>query len=387
MAVSVDNRPSRTRSALAAVLTVLILVPAGYLFYRVWQTNSDSRDSTKLEQQGVEYLTNLSPLISALAESETSALAGVTAAPGSLTAAVARLTAADQRLGETLQTRERWTGLREKIGRLPGVAGDTQTVFQAHVEVTDLALALYNTVRNNAELVRDPDNDLSHLQQAVAIDLPNTVVQVNRMGDLALMLTHVSGSAANRATQQAALGPQFGAAVQSVGAAVNSLTDNLQAAVDDTNSPTLSGNLVTSLDSFRRGVESLTRGANPGGVPDAATMATAQSQLQTSLTGLSGVTLKEMGNLLRDRLDRLDTQRIEALIAAVAVVLLAIAALVLRMTGRRRRRVGTPASGDPTRGMSVSQPGSESGYGSLTDPPPSYGEVNPTRRERSGALR
>jgi hypothetical protein len=385
MAVSVDNRPARSRSALAALLTVLILVPAGYLFFRVWQTNDQSRDNTKLEQLGVEYLTNLSPLISALAESESSALQGISVAPASLTAAVARVAAVDQRLGDSLQIRDRWTGLRDKIGRLPGVTGDPQAVFQAHVEVTDLALGLYSAVRDNSTLVRDPDNDLSHLQQAVAVDLPNTVVQVNRMGDLSLMLANVRGSAQQRAAQQAALGPQFGAAVQTVGTAVASLTDNLQAAVDDTNSPTLSGNLVNSLDSFRRGVENLTRGANPGGAPVAATMATAQTQLQTSLTGLAGVTLREMGSLLQDRLDNLNRQRIEALIAAGLAVLLVLAALMVRLTGRRRRHV---ASGENTRGgMSVTQGGTDPGYGNLIDSPPSYGEVNPTRRERSGALR
>jgi hypothetical protein len=298
---------------------------------------------------------------------------------------VARVAAADQRLGDALQTRDRWTGLRDKIGRLPGVTGDPQAVFQAHVEVTDLALGLYGAVRDNSTLVRDPDNDLSHLQQAVAVDLPNTVVQVNRMGDLSLMLANVRGTAQQRAAQQAALGPQFGAAVQTVSTAVASLTDNLQAAVDDTNSPTLSGNLVNSLDSFRRGVENLTRGANPGGAPVAATMATAQTQLQTSLTGLAGVTLREMGSLLQDRLDNLNTQRIEALIAAGLAVLLVLAALLLRLTGRRRRHV---ASGENTRGgMSVTQGGTDPGYGNLIDSPPAYGEVNPTRRERSGALR
>jgi hypothetical protein len=298
---------------------------------------------------------------------------------------VARVAATDQRLGDDLKTHERWNGLKDKISRLPGVAGDKQTVFQAHVEATDLALGLYNTVRNNSTLARDPDNDLSHLQQAVAVDLPNTVVQVNRMGDLALMLTGIQGSSTQRAAQQAAIGPQFGAARQAVSDAVNSLTDNLQAAVDDTNSPTLSGNLVNSLDSFRRGVESLTRGANAGGAPVAATMATAQTQLQTSLNGLSGVTLKEMNGLLDDRLDSLNNQRAEALIAAALTVLLVIAALIVRMTGRRRRHV--PGPGDNFGGMSVTQGGTDPGYGSLIDSTPAYGEGNPTRRERSGALR
>ena len=380
MSVSVDNRRSRTRSALAAVLTVLILVPAAILFASVWGTISDKRDSTKLEQQGVEYLSALAPLVSALAEAQSSALAGVSDTPGSLTAAVNGVAAADQRLGDDLGTRERWTGLRQKIDGLPKVTGNPVLVFQAHVEVSDLSLALYNAVRNNSELIRDPDNDISHLQQALAVDLPTTVVQVSRMGDLSQLV------AGGNAQIQAQLGPQFGAAVQSVNTAVNNLTDDLQAAVDDTDSTTLSGNLVSGLDSFRRGVESLTRGANPGGAPNAATMATAQSQLQTSLANLSNITAREMTTLLEERLDSLDNDAIVALASAVAAVLLVAAAMVLPLTGSGRR-IFTPAPGESTRDMSVGPTGPDSGR---TDPGarvPGYGEANPTRRERSGALR
>ena len=345
MSVSMDNRPSRTRTALAAVLTVLILVPAAILFARVWGTISDERDDTKLEKQGVEYISALAPLVSALAEAQSSALAGVSDAPGSLTAAVDGVAAVDQRLGDELGTRERWTGLREKIDQLAKVTGNPAQVFQAHVEVSDLSLALYSAVRNNSTLVRDPDNDISHLQQAIAVDLPATVVQVSRMGDLSQLVAKANPQL------QAQLGPQFGAAVLSVNTTVNSLTDNLQAAVDDTNSATLSGNLVSGLDSFRRGVESLTRGANPGGAPNAATMATAQSQLQTSLGNLSTITSREMTTLLEDRLDGLDNEVIVALACVVAVVLLVAAAMVLPLTGRGRR-IFMPPPGDSTRAAS-----------------------------------
>jgi len=374
MSVSVENRRTRTRSVLAAVLTVLTLVPAGILFARVWDDVSDRREKTQLEQKGVEYLTALGPLISALSEAQSSALSGVTAPPESLKAAVSGVAAADQRLGTDLETRDRWSGLRQKIDLLPRAAGGPVAVYTAYVEVTDLTLALYDAVRDNSELVRDPDNDVSHLQQALAVDLPSTVVQVSRMGDLSRLV------AAANAQQQAQLGPQFGAAVLEVNAGVNSLTDNLQAAVDDTSSTTLSGNLVSGLDSFRRGVESLTRGANPGGAPNAATMATAQSQLQVSLANLAGITARETTALLDDRLDSLGYRRLEALAAAAAAILLVLAAIVLPLTGGRRRN--TPRiPGETTRDMTVN-PGGDPG--SQTS---SYGEVTPTRRERSGALR
>jgi hypothetical protein len=376
MPVSVDNRLSRSRSLVAAVLTILILVPAGYLFYRVWQANDESRDSTRLERQGVEYLRALTPLVGALAEAQSSALQNVSAAPSALSASVAGVNAVDQRLAGALGTRDRWSGLRDRIDQLATVAGNPERVFQAYVEATNLTLGLYEAVRNNSTLIRDPDNDLSNLQQALAVDLPTTVIQVSRMGDLSLLVAKAQPD------QQALLGPQFGAAIQSAGSSVNALTDDLQAAVDDTTSPTLSGNLVTTLDSFRRGVEALTRGATPaGGQPNAATMATAQSQLQASFGSLAGILVREMDGLLRDRLNRLDTQRWEALAAAGAAVLLTAAALAVWLTGRRRHRM-PPPSNEATRDMSSVRP---PGYANLIDPP--YGGVDPTRRERSGALR
>ena len=376
MPISVDNRLSRSRSLIAAVLTILILAPAGYLFYRVWQASDESRDSTRLERQGVEYLTALTPLVSALAEAQSSALQNVSAAPATLSASVARVNAVDQRLGAALGTRDRWSGLRDRIDQLATVTGNPQSVFQKYVEVTNLAVALSNAVRNNSTLIRDPDNDLSNLQQAVGGDLPTTVIQVSRMGDLSLLVAKAQPD------ERATLGPQFAAAVQGVSTSVNALTDDLQAAVDDTSSPTLSGNLVSTLDSFRRGVESLTRGANPAsGQPNAATMATAQSQLQSSTGSLAGMLLREMDGLLSDRLDRLAGERRAALLAAGAVVLLILAAVVVGLTGRRRYRM-PPPNNEATRNLADLRPPA---YANLIDPP--YGAADPTQRERSGALR
>ena len=208
------------------------------------------------------------------------------------------------------------------------------------------------------------------------------------MGDLSLMLANLSGSGTDRARAQALLGQQFGAAVQATNSNVGRLTDNLQAAVDDTASTTLSGRLVSTVDGFRRGVEAFIRGASTRGTtpPDPAALATAQSQLQTSLSSLAGVIVREMDGLLKDRIDRLDSRRIEALALAGAAVLLAVTAALLRITAPRRRAQAPP----PRDGhdMAVTAPGSGPHGAGPYDRVPAYGdEVHPTRRERSGALR
>jgi hypothetical protein len=388
MAVSVDYRPARSRSALAALLTVLILVPTGYLFFRVWQHNDDERGNTKLEKQGVEYLTSLSPLISALAQSESAALTGNTNASPALTAATARVAAADQKLGDALRTHDRWAGLRDRITKLPATTGGPAAVFQAHVEAADLALALYDTVRNNSTLVRDPDNDLSQLQQAVAVDLPTSFVQVNRAVDYLAQLSQTLD-----ANQKTLLGAQLAAAYTNLQTSVGALTDDLQAAVDETNSPTLSGSLVASLDGYRRGVETMSRGiialSTGAGTPSAssaAATATAQNQLVAAQANLDGVLTREMTGLLNTRQDDLDNQRIEAIGAAALVLLLMLLATIVRSTGRRRRQVPVSSGSDTGRGATTGRSGSPPAYGNLIDPAP-YSAGDPTQRERSGALR
>jgi hypothetical protein len=160
---------------------------------------------------------------------------------------------------------------------------------------------------------------------------------------------------------------------------VNTLTETLQNAADDTTSTTLSGSLVSALDSFRRGVESMVRGANQGGTPNVGTMSTAQTTLQTSLTALAGVVLREIDQILAERADTLDYRRSEAVVAAALALLLAAGVLLLPLLSRRKE-TGPPADpGDV-------QVAPDAGYGQH-DLPPNYGNLDPTWRERSGALR
>ncbi|GIE05932.1 hypothetical protein [Paractinoplanes durhamensis] len=358
-------------------------MPTAVLFGRVWQQNSDARSQTDLEKQGVEYITALAPLVSALAESQSSALQGITAPPESLATAVAKVTAVDTAVGDDLKTKERWTDLQAKIAKLNKTTGGPVAILQAHTEVTDLALALYDAVRRNSELNRDPDSDLSNLQQAAAVDMPATVIRVSRMADFAQALPLVTGQA------RTTIAIQFGQEVLAVQDSVNALTGSLQAAVDNTSSPTLSGGLVTTLDSFRRGVESMTRGANPGGTPNVATMSTAQTALQTALNALAGVTLKEMANLLDDRSSSLNYRRGEAIAMGLLAVLLVLAALVLPILGRRRdteEAASGPSTGvgESTRDIPTNRPAAP--YGGQYDLTPAFGDNDP-RRERSGALR
>ncbi|MFC6562770.1 hypothetical protein [Actinoplanes utahensis] len=322
------------------VLTVLVVLPTAGLFLRVLDENSTQRDETEIKQQGVEYLAALAPLISGLAESQSSALQGVGAEPAALTAAVARVEGVDERLGEVLDTTSRWSGLKEKIGRLPGITGNSDQIFEAHVEAGDLALELYGEVRENARLNQDAQSDIWFLQEAIAVDMPEAVTNVSRMGDLANMV------AAAKANKRAQLQVEFGAAVLAVQESVDELTDNLQAAAEDTESSTLASNTVNNLDQFRRGIEAANRGANFGGNPDVSTLVTAQGTLTNALNALTTVLLKETSTLLDERLDELNYRRAEAwALLAVAIALIVVATIWTTSRAVKVRGEESAASG------------------------------------------
>ena len=382
MSVTVDNRRNRLRSAVAAILTILVLIPVGILFAQIWDSTGDERDTTRRERQGVEYLTRLGPLLTALVEAQGAALQGQPAPPPSLTAAVAGVAEVDSRLGRTLGTSDRWQGLRTKIDGLQGAASRGPLPgFQAHVEAADLLTALYSAVRDSSRLGRDPDNDLANLQRAITTDLPETTNQSARIADLSLLVANAGPK------EQRLLAPQLGATVISTDASVNRLTDNLQAAVTDTGSGTLSSNLLATVDGIRQGVEGLIRVATATGKLDVVGLGAARVEMQKATAGLSGTVLTEMDGLLQARLDELDDERLRALLTASAAVLLALLAIIVPLLGRRR---GAPPVQTGTGPHERGRPGTAvaSIFGDNPYDPEPYGDgVPPTRRERSGALR
>lgn len=386
MSVSVENRRNRLRSTTAAVLTVLLLVPFGILFARYWDSTTERREQAAAERRGVEYLTRLVPLMTALTEMQSTAVQGAKNPPAGLAEAVNQVAAVDERLGDELGTQERWADLRERIDALPRAGGGPAGVFEAHAVAGDLLLSLFDAVRDNSSLLRDPDNDVSHLQQAIAADLPEATVQTNRMADLAVLLSKSVG-----AQPRLELTPQFGAAVQAVEESVDELTENLEISVTGTSSRTLSGNLITPLDTFRRGVETVVRDANPTGKPNETALVVSRTQLRQTLGAINNTILKEMDGLLQQRLDDIDADRREAIMIAVAAGLIAVLALASIVSPvSRRRRTGTPPGGAGTgdgdrAGDAVAVPVRGN---SIHDPVPPFGtEVSPTRREQFGALR
>jgi hypothetical protein len=325
-------------SLLGPLLVFALLIPAGALFGQAWQGQSDRLSFAARERHGIEYLTSLGKVTTALTDAQSAAVAGRSADRAALTRAVDATTAVDDRLGEELRTSERWSGLRVKIEALSAVPpGDKTRAYESYGEVTDLLLALYGKVRENSQLIRDPEADTYFLQDGAAEELPESVVAAGQFADLVVI------AAARPASERTTAIAELTAARESVLDPAADLADGLQSAVDSTESRTLGGNLLSRLDRFRRSMDALAASAGTldgrAPLPSADRLDTARTDVQAAASELSGAILAELDVLIEDRRSAIGTERLLSLAAlAVAVLGCAVPAVVALVRRRRRRR-------------------------------------------------
>ncbi|MFC0530613.1 hypothetical protein [Phytohabitans kaempferiae] len=332
------------------LLVFALLIPAGVLFGQAWQGQSERLSFAAKERQGIEYLVTLGQVTTALTNAQSAAVAGRAVDRTALTRAVDATTKVDDRLGDDLRTSERWSGLRVKIEALASVpTGDKTRVYAAYSEVTDLLLALYGKIRENSQLIRDPEADTYFLQDGAAEELPEAVVAAGQFADLV-------GIASTRpaAERTAAIAELNAAREIALDPAVD-LADGLQSAVDSTESRRLGSNLLSRLDRFRRSMDGLAASAGtldgraPLPAPDR--LNTARVEVQAAASELSNAILAELDVLIEDRQSNIQTERLISLTALVVAVLgcAVPTALALRKRRRRRRPFGNPQRTVPPR--------------------------------------
>jgi hypothetical protein len=336
MTAATPNAPTSV-SLLRPLLVFALLIPVGVLFGQAWQGQSDRLSFAAKERHGIEYLTTLGQVTTALTDAQSAAVAGRAVDRTTIGRAVDATTAVDDRLGEELRTSERWSGLRVKIEALASVPpGDKSRVYDAYGEVTDLLLALYGKVRENSQLIRDPDADTYFLQDGAAEELPEAVVGAGKFADLVIIAA--TRPAAERASAIADLTVARGSVLDPAG----DLADGLQSAVDSTESRTLGGNLLSRLDRFRRSMDGLAASAGSldgrSPLPSADRLNTARTEVQSAASELSNAILAELDVLIADRQSGIRTGRTLSLVALAVAVLGCAVPTVLALRKRRRYR-------------------------------------------------
>jgi hypothetical protein len=380
---------------LPLLLVAALLVPVAVLFGQNRQAIEDARTFAGRERHGVEYLRALGQVTIALVDAQSAAVAGRPASWEAMTRALRDTGAVDARLGAELRTRERWTGLRAKIETLPAAdPAGAERSYLAYGEASDLLLDLYGKVRESSGLVRDPQEDLFHLQDAVAEDLPEALIRAGRLADLA-------GIAPSRrpADQIRTIG-ELTLARSATQSSASDLVNDLVAAVGSTQSSNLGAKLLSHLDAYQRATETLAAGAALAGTPagrpppagstaggakpagnqatagnqpagatvavvDAARVAAARSSAQSAATELSVIISAELDLLLDARIDDLANRRGFAFgAAALALLLVSALATVLIVSARRRTpRQHPPADGHPPRTEHTRPPGRDAAAG------------------------
>jgi hypothetical protein len=331
-----SRRPAGKAVRIArSLILVATLIPVTVFFVQFYRTSGDEKSLTERERHGVEYLTSLWQLTLSLTEAQSAVVSGrppanADAVPVSL-AAVGLI---DERLGAELRTRERWAELRTKIESLPtGPGRDASAAYTGYTEATEMLLALYGQIKENAELIQDPDADAYFLQDTVAEQLPRMLVAAGRLTDLA-HLVRVRVRADDTSTI---------ATLTVVRTAVTDpakeLTNDLRSAVDGAQSRTLSGTLLSQLETFGRRMDTFTSVSAPTAtevVPDATAVDNARTDLQFAARDLGNAILLELDGLFADRIGNLSIKQWFAVGAMALAVLLVVSGVALPYVHRRR---------------------------------------------------
>lgn len=336
-------------AALRSLFVILLLVPVGTLVMQSWKSTEHDLSVTTGERAGISYVRSLNRLTLALTGAQSAAVSGREPAADALTSAIAEVATVDQRYGEDLRTRERWSDLQAKIGALRSQPlGDGRATYGAYVEVTDLLLDLYAKARESSGLIRDPGVDSYFLQAAAAKELPEVVIGAGRLVDLVVL---ASRQPADQRTQAVV---ELVAAQTVVAGAAGNFTQSLRAAVDGTQSRTLTQGLLGLLDAFQQAIEQLPAGPallNVGGLPSQTErLSGAGDGVRDVATKLSDAILAGLDALIVDRANEARRTQGIAVGATVLAGLLMLAVIILpgrqgRRTARVQRRLSPPAKG------------------------------------------
>lgn len=344
------------RRVLAALLALAILIPLCVLFLDHHRHQSASRSLATQERHGIEYLLALGQLTIALTGAQSAAVSGEPVSPEVLTAAVADVTEVDDRLGEQLRVGERWSQLRDAIERATGTDHpDGRAAVAAYEEATSLLLGLHDRLRETTGLIRDPDPDAHHLQNAAGGSLPEAIVATGKLADLVII------AAGEPAREQAGNGPEISVAVDAVNGSIEQFVAGIQAALDSTRSRNLSSSVLSKYDRFLRAKDGLLLVTTPpdggAGSIDLGQLAFVRAELQDAADDLSTTLLTELDTLIQNRLGELNRSRWTAIVALSVGVLLAFGLVAVSLvrtprqpTRHRHQNELTAGSGDDTAG-------------------------------------
>jgi len=369
---AVGNTMARSdRPLLRSLVAIAVLIPVSVLFIQLWRVTSDEIAFAGNERLGIEYLAALNQVTVTLVDAQSAAVAGQDVDQEALARAVDGVSDVDRRVGDDLRSGERWAALRATIDALPRSETAPAETFAAYSEATDLLLALYSKIRESSNLIRDPEGDTYHLQDGAAEELPEAIVATGRFADLVVLLP------TRPAEQRGTALIELLAALSDVLSPADDLANNVQTAVESTDSRTMSSNVLNQLDRFQRDMDTIAAAATVLSSLDAADLGgdaaknldqlvQLRTAAQSSAAELATTVITQLDTLISERVDGLEQRRQLGVSALILAILLAVTPAVLSYLARG----GGPA---PRTGPDGAGPGSGSG-----SPSPHQGPVRGT---------
>jgi hypothetical protein len=336
--MSLPGKPATPTSriwvnVLWALLVLAVVAPVAFLVNQSLGASNAARAAAVRERHAVAYLAALAPVTAELFIAQAFAVRGGALAFDDLIASISRVNDVNGLWGDELRTNERWTVLERTIGDARGrTFAEPEEAAAVYEEIVSQLLALHGRVREQGGLLTDPAVDTNYLVETVATELPATLAAVE---EYANGLVLVAAAAPDDRTE-----PMAGvlSAAEAVNEGGEEISEFLELAVAQTDSPTLGRDLINELDTFRQALETL---GTAGPTPETDVTAADVRRVVVRNAGIALQTkiLSTLDAMLATRTDRLGgTQRVLTLWLAPGAVL-AVVVLATALSRRRRVRV------------------------------------------------
>ncbi|MCY7341823.1 MAG: hypothetical protein LH603_08235 [Pseudonocardia sp.] len=171
------DRARRVGRAFAIALALLL--PSAVLFALVTASTTQEAADIDRARAGVGYARAAGPLLGELATAQAAAARGDNIDGQAVGQALTAVDAADARLGATLSTTDRWTGLRSDLDGLARRAGAGPEAALAAGESAELVRGLLEVVADGTGVPGD-GNSVRPLSEAAMVHLPALVSAAGR---------------------------------------------------------------------------------------------------------------------------------------------------------------------------------------------------------------
>ncbi|MFM9917600.1 MAG: hypothetical protein ACKVOX_17505, partial [Rhizobacter sp.] len=184
-------------------VSVAFLIPLCALFYLQWQTASNQIASTKLEQQGVDYVRPLLAWIKVAQDRRQAAVLGtepLDKLQQKAAAAMLQVEAQQTAHGAALGTQKAFELFKQLQGDVQSkpVGSTADETFKDHSELLAAALELTKSVVNSSGLILDPDADSYHLINMTMVFGPDQTENTSRLTTLGTLMLKTNDASTER---------------------------------------------------------------------------------------------------------------------------------------------------------------------------------------------